>query len=126
MLLGAQLKEYGINTYVTGGFISEIPGILAGELTNKTYEMFHADIMFFSTIGFDKNNVYENSEIYYQHHKIMLKNSNTHVYLCGSDKIGKKGRLVNCNIDNLHYIISDSEVDRETKDLHPNTEFICI
>ncbi|MBR2860747.1 MAG: DeoR/GlpR transcriptional regulator [Clostridia bacterium] len=126
MILGIQLKEYGINTYVTGGYISEMPGILAGEITNKTYGMFHADIMFFSTIGFDKNNVYENSETYYQHHQKMFENSSVRVYLCGSNKIGKQGRLVNCAIDELDYVVSDNEIDEEIKNLHPNTKFVCV
>ena len=94
MLLASYLKENDVTAYCTGGFVNEYPGILAGDITNNTFSMFHADIMFFSTGGADDNFVYEGNEVYHQHHRIMLQNSDKHVFLCGSDKLGKKHKFI--------------------------------
>ncbi len=126
MTLASELKESGITVYSTGGFVNETPGILAGELTNHAFSMFHADIMFFSTGGFDDNFIYESNEFYYQHHKAMLDNSDKHVYLCGSDKIGKQGKFVTCSLDKIDYLISDGKVSSKTKRMHKKTKFISV
>ena len=125
MTLASYLRENGINTYCTGGFVNEIPGILVGDITNDAFSRFHADIMFFSTVAFDKGYIYENDENYYSHHKIMIKNSDKRVFLCGSDKISKKHKLIVCNLESIDYFISDVDIDDEIKSAYENTEFIC-
>lgn len=124
MILTSYLKENGINTYCTGGYVSEIPGILAGDITNQTFSSFHADVMFFSTSGYDKGLIYENNEVYCRHHKIMLENSDMHVFLCGSDKIGKRNSMIVCGLDEIDYFISDGEVPEDIIKKYKTTNFI--
>jgi len=126
MLLAAYLNENGVKTYCTGGYVSEIPGILAGEITNNTFAMFHADIMFFSTTGFCEGKIYEGGEVYYKHHRNMLDNSDKHVFLCGSDKIGKKGNVITCKLDEIDYFISDEEISEKNRAGYKNTEFVNV
>ena len=126
MLLASYLKENGVQTYCTGGFVSEYPGILSGEITNKAFSVFHADIMFFSTSGTADGKIYENNEIYYQHHKIMIENSDKCVFLCGSDKIGKKQKFVCFGFEDIDYFISDGEVREEIVSKFKNTKFINV
>ena len=124
MLLASQLKESGINTYCTGGYVSELPGILAGEITNNTFSMFHADIMFFATSGTNNGVIYGGSEVYFQHHRIMLQNSDKCVYLCGSDKIGKTQKVICATLDDVDYFISDVEMPEDIVNKYKNTKFI--
>lgn len=126
MMLASHLSECGIKTYCTGGVVLEIPGILSGNVTNDTYARFHADIMFFSTRAMGDGNIYESNEVYFQHHKIMLKNSDKHVYIGMEDKIEKKSRMIVCTLDDIDYVISDAEFDREIVERFKNTKFITV
>lgn len=126
MLLASYLSENGITVYCTGGFVNEIPGILTGDITNNTFSAFHADIMFFSTAGVDNGKIYGNSEIYKQHQRIMLENSDKRVYLCGSDKIGVKHKMILCEFDSIDYFISDGKLPEEIKEKYKNIEFIIV
>lgn len=126
MLLASYLSENGVKTYCTGGFVDENPGILAGRITTDTYSMFHADIMFFSTSGADNGVIYESNEMYLEHHRIMMKNSEKSVFLCGSDKLGKKNKFVTCTFDEIDYFISDGEFGEDTAKKHPDTKFINV
>lgn len=126
MMLAVYLNEHGVTTYCTGGYVNEIPGILTGEITNNTYSMFHADLMFFSTAGFANESICESSEAYAMHHKAMLKNSDKHVYLCGSDKLQKKKNRIVCSIDEIDYFISDGKLSQKLTSKHKKTKFICV
>lgn len=124
MLLASYLKENGVTTYCTGGYVNETPGILAGDITNNTYSRFHADIMFFSTSGYDDGCIYEGGEVYFRHHRIMLENSDKRVFLCGSDKIGRKRMMQVCTLDEIDYFISDDKIPQDIIDRFKNTKFI--
>lgn len=124
MTLATALGEKGISVYCTGGYISESPGILAGELTSETFESFHADIAFFSAGGYEDGKIYENGEVYCKTHRIMIDNADKTVFLCGSDKIGKKLKKIVCSLDRIDYFITDGEINDEMKKKYKNTEFI--
>lgn len=126
MILASYLQENGIKTYCTGGYVNELPGILAGEITNSTFSMFHADKMFFSAGGYDGKYIYDNGELYRRKHQIMLENSDEHIYLCGSDKIGKKKNMIVCELDNIDYFITDGKIDEDIVKKYKNTKFIKI
>lgn len=126
MLLATQLAENGVKVYCTGGYVSELPGILTGDVTTGTYSRFYADIMFFSTGGTAGGNIYSGSEAYVQHHRQMLENSRIHVYLCGSDKIEKTRNLILCSMDEIDYFITDGNVNEEMTHKHKKTNFIKV
>lgn len=127
MMLASSIKDYGIDVYCAGGLLTESPGTLSGIITAKTYASFHADIMFFSTDGIDNNGTITiKPEGYYIHNRAMLDNSDKHVYLCGSDKIGRTAKIVQCSLDEIDYFISDANVDESLKSRFPDTEFVTI
>lgn len=126
MVLSSFLVNNGIKTYCTGGCIHEYPGILAVEITNRTFLTFHADISFFSTSGFDSGKIYEGSEAFMQHHRIMLDNSKKRVFLCGSDKIGESRKFILTDLREIDYFLSDVALPCEITGQYKNTEFICI
>ena len=126
MLLASLLKEYNIRTYCTGGYVNEFPGILSGNITNDSYAMFHADIMFFSTGGAGNGEIYENGEAYMKHHQIMLENSDKKVFLCGSDKIGRKLSMIVCGYEDVDYFITDGIIEDEIIKKYPDTKFISV
>lgn len=126
MLLASYLREHGIETYCTGGFVSELPGILSGDLTANTYAAFHADVAFFSAVGFDGGRIYGNNDNYVRHIMVMLENSDRHIFLCGSDKIGQRGKMNICDLDRIDCFISDKSLDESVISKYKNTEFITV
>jgi len=126
MLLASYLSENGVKVYCTGGFVNEIPGILTGDITNNAFSTFHADIMFFSTSGFDDGKIFETSEIYRIHRRIMLENSDKRVFLCGSDKLNVKKSMIVCDLGSIDYFISDGKIPEDIKNKHKATQFIEV
>lgn len=125
MVLTSSLKEQGIEVYCTGGEPVELPGTLTGAVAANTFSMFHADIMFFSTDGVDSDGkIYVLPEGHYVVNKSMLENSDKHVFLCGSNKIGKKSKRVQCTLNDIDYFICDETPGMELMKKFKNTEFI--
>ena len=124
MTLATALGEKGISVYCTGGYISESPGILSGELTMDAFASFHADIAFFSTGGYADGVIYENGEIYCKAHRIMIENADKTVFLCGSDKLGRKLKKIVCNLESIDYFITDGEINNEDIKKYNTTKFI--
>lgn len=94
-------------------------------ITAKAFSSFHADIMFLSTDGIDKEGIITiKPEGYYLHNVAMLNNSDTHVYLCSSNKIGVHSKIVQCDLNEIDYFISDAEFDENLKKKYPNTKFV--
>lgn len=126
LMLASFLKEHGVYVYCAGGELTESPGITSGVITAKVFSLFHANIMFFSTDAIDNNGIITiKPEGYYLHNIAMLENSDKHVYLCGSDKIGKYSRIVQGNLSDVDYFISDGKFENDLSDKYPNTKFIC-
>ena len=83
--------------------------------------------MFFSTDGIDEKGVITiKPEGYYMHNCAMLENSDKHVYMCSSDKVGRSVKIVQCDLGEVDYFISDRELSNEVKAKYKNTEFICV
>lgn len=126
MILASYLSENGIKVYCAGGYVHENPGVLAGEITNRTFSSFHADITFFSSLGFDNGYIYTSNEFFLQHHSIMVENADKRVFICGSDKIGVKKNFIVCDLDKIDYFISDGILDDNIMLKYNNTEFINV
>lgn len=127
IILASFLAEHGIETYCAGGKVTELPGTASGMLTAHAFSSFIADIMFFSTDGIDKNGVITiKPEGYWLHNNAMLDHSKKHVYLCGSDKVGKHSKIVQCDLSQVDYFISDCELSDEIKEKFPNTEYLKV
>jgi len=126
MLLATYLGENGVKTYCAGGYISELPGILSGEITAATFNSMHADIMFFASSGYSDGIIFSRGEGYLTHQRAMIKNSDKKVYLCGSDKIGKKYNHKLCTLSDVDFFLTDGEISDEEIKAFKNTEFIKI
>jgi len=125
--LASFLGENGIEVYCAGGKITELPGTASGMLTAHSFSSFRADIMFFSTDGIDENGIITiKPEGYFLHNNAMLEHSKTHVYLCGSDKVGKHSKIVQCDLSSIDYFISDHPLPQPLKDKFPNTSYIHV
>ncbi len=126
LLLASFLGEKGIDVYCAGGKITELPGTASGFITANAFSSFKADIMFFSTDAIDDDGIITvKPENYYVHNRAMLENSKKHVYLCGSNKIGKHSKIVQCNLNDIDYFISDGDLSENLKGKYNNTQFIC-
>ena len=126
MTLASFLGDNGVKVYCTGGYISEHPGILSGEITANTFSNFHADIMFFSSTAYDEGIITEESEAYQHHHRAMLENSDKIVFLCGSDKVGKKCTWKVYDISDIDYFVTDAKFDKKDIEKYKDTKFIFV
>jgi len=126
MLLATFLSENGVSTYCTGGFISELPGILLGDITANTFSQFHADIMFFSATGYSDGVIFSRDEGSTRNHKIMLENADKKVFLCSGDKIEKKYKLKVCELDSIDYFVTDAKLSEEDTKAHRDTQFLFV
>lgn len=124
MLLASFLGENGIQTYCTGGYISELPGILLGDITVNSFLNFHADIMFFSATGYNDGIIFSRDEASTRTHKIMLENADKKVFLCSGDKIEKKYKLKVCTLDSIDYFVTDAQLSETEKEEYNNTKFL--
>lgn len=125
MMLASYLKENGISVYCSGGELTELPGTLSGIIAANTFSSFHANKMFFSTDGVDENGVITvKTDGNFIHNNAMLKNSDSHIFLCGSDKIGKYEKLVQCTMSDIDYFITDKKLSSNLIENYPSTEFI--
>ncbi len=126
MLLASFLSENGVNTYCTGGFISELPGILLGDITANTFSTFHADVMFFSATGYSDGTIFSRDEGSTRNHKIMLENADKKVFLCSGDKIEKKYKLKVCELDSIDYFVTDAKLSEKDTKAHRDTQFLFV
>lgn len=125
MMLASYLKEKGVSVYCSGGELTELPGTLSGIIAANTFSSFHACKMFISTDGVDENGIVTvKTDGNFIHNNAMLKNSDKHIYLCGSDKIGKHEKLVQCTLNDIDYFITDKKLNDSLITKYPNTEFI--
>lgn len=107
------LSKNGVNAYSTGGAVStENPSVLVGHFADSMIKNVHADICFFSAQTvlddgeildcFEQENVLRAS---------MIKNSQKKVFLCDSTKFGKGAPFRLCNLNDVDYIVSDSDLN---------------
>lgn len=127
IMLSSFLSQNGIDVYCAGGHITELPGTASGMLTAHAFSSFKADIMFFSTDGIDESGVITiKPEGYWMHNNAMLDNSKKHVYLCGSDKLGKHAKIVQCDLSRIDYFISDGALSEEVMEKYSGTRFVSV
>ena len=125
LMLASFLAENGVEVYCAGGQITELPGTTSGSITAKAFSAFHADILFFATDAIDdKGQIWVKPESYFIHNTAMLEHSTKHVYLCSSNKIGKHARLLQCDLSEIDYFISDKKLPTPLRKRFPKTKFI--
>ena len=108
----SQLSELGIKAYSTGGEISDNnKSVFVGSYAEEMIKNFHADIFFFSVAS-----AYPNGEIYDCFikenfiRKKMIENSTKSVLLLDSAKFNTQFPYRLCNINELDYVITETDV----------------
>ncbi len=108
--------EYGINAYAVGGRLLHGNQTLIGDLSHKIIESFNADICFFSCRGITEDGILTDFTV--EENIIrqkMIAQSKINVFLCNSEKVGRKYLHTLCNIDAVDYIISDKTIPDKLK-----------
>ncbi len=126
MLLASFLGENGVQTYCTGGCISELPGILQGDITANSFSSFHADIMFFSATGYSDGTIFSRDEASTRSHRIMLANAEKKVFLCSGDKIDHRYKYKVCDLDSIDCFVTDADLTEQDTQAYTNTEFLFV
>ena len=104
----------GVKVIAVGGIVSNNQSLVGAMTENYITENYFADKMFFSSRGIGENSVIlESNEQECFIKQSMLKNSKEHYYLCDKSKIGRVGYMRLSTFDNIHYLITDGEIDEQ-------------
>ncbi len=104
------LAERKIRSFSTGGLMLENAIAYVGKSAEDFVKNFNADIFFFSCRGLSlggelTDSSMEESEL----RKVMMSHSKRNVYLCTSDKIGKKYMYNLCNVEDTDKVYCDDK-----------------
>ncbi len=111
-----RLAELRIKSFSTGGLLLENSVAYVGTSAHDFISRFNADLFLFSCRGISNDGVLSDSSIEETEvRKIMMKNSKKNIFLCSSDKIGKKYMYNLCDYKDIDLIICDREVSFNEK-----------
>lgn len=106
-----KLAELKIKSFSTGGEMLENSVAYVGTSAQNFIKKFNADLFLFSCRGISNDGMLNDSSIEETEiRKIMMKNSKKNIFLCSSDKIGKKYMYNLCYFKDIDEIISDTEI----------------
>lgn len=105
------LSSTDITLHSSGGIVSrKNPNCLIGNSAQKTFEGIFADICFFSTKALSEDGVISDcteEEIHVRNS--MLGNSAKKIFLCDSSKFNKRSSFIQCTLDSIDMIISETD-----------------
>ena len=105
------LAEQKIRVFCTGGLMLENSIAYVGSHTNEFLQKFNADLTFFSCRGLSETGLLSDSSVEESDvRRVMIKQSQKNVFLCTSDKVGKKYMYTLCKADDIDCIISDIDI----------------
>ncbi len=104
------LAEKRVRSFSTGGLMLENAIAYVGRSAEDFIRNFNADIFFFSCRGLSENGLLTDSSMDESElRKVMMSRSEKNVYLCTSDKIGKKYLYNLCSIGDTDMLYCDDE-----------------
>ena len=110
----------------SGGFLSsENRNCLIGGDAVNTFENIYADFAFISIKGIDTNGIITDcsrEEIIVRNS--MLNNAQKKVLLCDSTKFDRKASYIQCNLKNIHYLISEGNTAQKFASLNLKTKLL--
>ena len=123
----SQLSKHGVNAYSTGGHVSEEnPSVLVGHFADEMIKNVKADISFFSAQAIGKDGeIFDCFELENPLRLSMIKNSCLSVFLCDSTKFGRTAPFHLCSLNDVDYIVSDSNAD-DYFDVPIKAEFLYL
>ena len=114
------LSKNGINAISTGGTISKNNrSLLVGPFAEKLVENLHANIVFFSAQGINKDGVI--SDCYEEETSLvskMIKNATRKVFLCDGTKLDKISTFKLCSVEDVDDIICNEDLSLYFKKNH--------
>ncbi len=106
-----KLAELKIKSFSTGGALLENSVAYVGTSAQNFIKNFNADLFLFSCRGISDNGILSDSSLEETEvRKVMMKYSKKSVFLCSSDKIGKKYIYNLCSYKDIDDIICDKDM----------------
>lgn len=100
------------NVISSGGMLSrENRTCFVGTDACRTFENIFADKVFFSTKAINNKGIYDCNSEETAVRYAMIKNAETKIFLCDSEKVGKSAHFKQCDINETDYIISEKYPD---------------
>lgn len=115
LMIAAFLSQYkGIEVYCTGGLIQGITGACSGFQAKEFLQNIYADIAFIGARSIDVDfgittPTIEKVEV----KKQMMKSADKIVVVADHTKFGEKSFAKICSLDELDYIVTDSEINKD-------------
>lgn len=106
----------GIKLVAVGGMVSNNQSFVGAMTENFITDNYFADKMFFSSKGIGDNSIIlEGNEQECFIKQRMIKNARRCYYLCDKSKIGRVGYMRLATFDDIDYLITDADIDRNLK-----------
>ena len=108
MLTAISSVNYGIKTYCIGGLSVNQSVVLSGDAAYRAIADIYPDILFFSSKSIDKDGgVYDPIPEENYIRELMLKNAKYRVFLCDSEKFGKRSLYKLTDLDKIDACVFD-------------------
>lgn len=120
------LKTRNITTYCIGGKLLRNSMAFVGNFAEDTIEQFHATKCFFSVSSLSNEGILSDGGEYENRmHRMLLKQHCQKICLCDSSKLGNRSMLRTGSIDQLDYVISDTDIFTVIpKPVHSNVQLL--
>ncbi len=106
-----KLAELKIKSFSTGGMLLENSVAYVGNSAIEFVKKFNADLFFFSCRGISEDGILSDSSIdETEIRKTMMKNSKKNIFLCSSEKIGKKYLYNLCDYTDINEMVFDKDI----------------
>lgn len=106
-----KLAELKIRSFSTGGLLLENSIAFVGSGAENFIRNFNADLFFFSSRGLSEDGVISDASIEESNlRRVMMEQSKKKIFLCTSDKIGKRYMYNLCKTSDVDLVICDKEL----------------
>lgn len=103
-----KLAELRVKSFSTGGLLLENSIAFVGRRAEDFIRNFNADLFFFSSRGLSEDGILTDASIEESDlRRVMMEHSKKNIFLCTSDKIGKRYMYNLCKLSDIDDIISD-------------------
>ncbi|MBP3337417.1 MAG: DeoR/GlpR transcriptional regulator [Clostridia bacterium] len=113
MITAINAINYGIETHCIGGKSVNNSAVLSGERSYKEISGIYPDILFFSSHGLtQKGEITDPTSEENYLRSLMIKNAEKTVFLCDSEKFGRKSLYTLCNVNDVDVCVFDDVWDK--------------
>jgi len=120
------LSRTELTVIATGGTVSrENTNCLIGGGAQRSFSEIRADVMFFSANGISADGVITDctqEEIFLRH--TMLDHAARKVFLCDSSKLGKQAPYIQCDLNRVDTLVSETDCFESMQSRYPHLQII--